>query len=197
MAETLFPDCKRPRYSYTHAEYNCFTKRTQETTEILTGALFRADVVSTAQTAQTMCFCCSLSTPREIMETGVIPTTLFTNGQLNCWFTPRGAVVRTLQMHWSGIGIELDEKVTVLCWNPSLHLFLTNATVHQLTTNYIDESRTVEALTAFNRLYLDHCWTTGALERNMTLDKMECRSGFGIRLPFTGRELAQALQGEN
>ena len=52
MAETLFPDCKRPHYSYTHAEYNCYTKATQETVEILTGALFRADVVSTAQTTQ-------------------------------------------------------------------------------------------------------------------------------------------------
>ena len=48
--------------------------------EILTGTLFRADVATTAQTAQTMCLCCSLSTAREIMETGVIPTSLFTNG---------------------------------------------------------------------------------------------------------------------
>ena len=184
MAETLFPDCKRPRYSYTHA------------VEILTGTLFRADVVSAAQTAQTMCFCCSLSTAREIMETGVIPTSLFTNGQLNCWYTPRGALRSTVQMHWSGIGTQLDEKVTVLCWNPSLHRILTTATVHRLTTSFIDESRTVEALTAFNRLYLDYCWTTGALEGNMTLDKMECRSGFGILLPFTARELIEPLQVE-
>ena len=99
-------------------------------------------------------------------------------------------------MHWAGIGTELDEKVTVLCWNPSLHHFLTSATVHQLTTNFIDESRTVEALTAFNRLYLDHCWTTGALEGNMQLDQMECRSGFGILLPFTARELIEPLQVE-
>ena len=130
------------------------------------------------------------------MDTGVIPTSLFTNGQLNCWFTPRGALLRTPQMHWSGIGTELDEKI-VLCWNPSLHRFLTTATVvHQMTTNFIDESRTVEALTAFNRLYLDHCWTTGALEGNMQLDKMECRSGFGIPLPFTARELIEPLQDE-
>ena len=113
MAETLFPDCKRPHYSYTHAEYNCHTKATQETVEILTGTLFRADVVSPAQTTQTMCFCCSLSTAREIVEAAVIPTSLFTNGQQGCWFTPRGALLRTLQMHWAGIGTELDEKVTV------------------------------------------------------------------------------------
>ena len=110
VSETLFPDCKRPHCSYTRTEYNCYNKATQETVEILTGALLKADVVSTAQTAQTMCFCCSLSTAREIMETGEIPTSLFTNGQLNGWFTPRGALLRTLQMHWSGIGIELDEK---------------------------------------------------------------------------------------
>ena len=76
-------------------------------------------------------------------------------------------------------------------------MHLTSATVHQLTTNFIDESRTVEALTAFNRLYLDHCWTAGALEgNNMHLDKMECRSGFGILLPFTARELIEPLQSE-
>ena len=189
MSETLFPDCKRPHCSYTRTEYNCYKKATQETVEILTGALFKADVVSTAQTTQTMCFCCSLSTAREIMETGEIPTSLFTNGQLNVWFTPRGALLRTLQ--------KLDEKVTVLCWNPSLDRFLTSATVHQLTTNFIDESQTVEALTAFNRLYLDHCWTTGALEgNNVHLDKMERRSGFGILLPFTAREMIEPLQSE-
>ena len=197
MSETLFPDCKRPHCSYTRIAYNCYNKATQETVEILTGALFKADVVSAAQTTQTMCFCCSLSTAREIMETGEIPISLFTNGQLNCWFTPRGALLRTLQMHWAGIGTELDEKVTVLCWNPSLDRFLTSATVHQLTTNFTDESQTVEALTAFNRLYLDHCWTTGALEgNNVHLDKMECRSGFGILLPFTARELIEPLQSE-
>ena len=79
MSETLFPDCKRPHCSYARTEYNCYNKATQETVEILTGALFKADVVSTAQTAQTMCFCCSLSTAREIMETGEIPTSLLTN----------------------------------------------------------------------------------------------------------------------
>jgi len=54
----------------------------------------------------------------------------------------------------------------------------------------------VEALTAFNRHYLDHYWTTGALEGTMRLDKMECRSGFGILLPFTARELIEPLQVE-
>ena len=194
MAETLFPNCKMPHYSYTHAEYKCYTKSTQETVEILTGSLFKADVVTTAQTAQTMCFSCSLSTAREIMETGVIPMSLFTNGQLNCWFTPRSLLLRALQMHWAGISTELDEKMVVLCYNPSLHRFLTSATAHQLTTNFIDESRTVEALTAFNRLYMDHCWTTGALEGDVTLNGMECRSAFGILPPFTVRALIEPLQ---
>ena len=97
----------------------------------------------------------------------------------------------------TAVSTELDEKVAVLCWNPSLHRFLTSATVHQLTTNFVDESQTVEALTTFNRLYLDHCWTTGALEgNNVHLDKLECRSGFGILLPFTARELIEPLQTE-
>ena len=46
MAETLFPNCKMPRYSCTHAEYNCYTKATQETVEVLIGTLLKADVVS-------------------------------------------------------------------------------------------------------------------------------------------------------
>ena len=65
-----------------------------------------------------------------------------------------------------------------------------------LTTNFIDEARTVETLTAFNRLYLNHCWTTGALEGNVTLNAMGCRSAFGILLPFTARELIEPLQVE-
>ena len=180
MDETLFPNCMMPHYSYIHAEYNCYTKAARETVEIVNGTFFRADVVTTAQTAQTMCFSCSLGTAREIMETGVIPKSLFTNGQLNCWFTPRSSLLRTLQMHWAGINTELDEKMVVLCFNPSLHRFLTSATVHQLTTNFVDEARTVEALTAFNRTYLGHCWATGALEGDVTLNGMECRSAVSL-----------------
>ena len=99
-------------------------------------------------------------------------------------------------MRWTGINTEMDERMVVLCYNPSLHRFLTSATVRQLTTNFVDEARTVDALTALNGIYLDHCWTTGALEGNMTLDKMECRSAFGILLPFTARELIEPLQVE-
>ena len=196
MAETLFPNCKMPHNSYIHAQYNCQNKATRETVEILTGTLFRANVVTTAQTAQTMCFSCSLSIAREIMETGVIPMSLFTNGQLNCWFTPRSALLRTIQMHWAGINTELDERMVVLCFSTSLHRFLTSAAVHQLTTNFIDEARTVEALTAFIRLYMDHWWTTGALEGDVSLTGIECRSAFGILQPFTARELIAPLQVE-
>ena len=132
----------------------------------------------------------------EILNTGVIPISLFTNGQVNCWFTPRSALLRAFQMHWTGITLALDEPMVVICYNPSLHRFLTTATVHQLTTNFVDESRTVEALTAFNRLYYDHCWTTGSLEENMALNSVESRTGFGIQLPFTAREIIEALEVE-
>ena len=99
-------------------------------------------------------------------------------------------------MHWSGINTELNEKMVVLCCNPSLHGFLTSATVHQLTTNFVGEARTVEALAAFDRLYFDHCWTTGALEGDISLSGVECRSGFGILLPLTAGELIEPLQVE-
>ena len=64
------------------------------------------------------------------------------------------------------------------------------------TTNFVDEGHAVEALTAFNRLYMDHCWTTGSLESDVTLSIIECRSAFGILMPFTAREVIEPLQTE-
>lgn len=46
--------------------------------------------------------------------------------------------------------------------------------------------------TALNRLYFGHCWTTGALEGDLTLNGSE--SGFDIVLLFTARELIEPLQ---
>ena len=180
--ETLFPSCRR--------------RCGPDNVETLTGTAFKGDVTTAGQTAQTMCIATTLSTAMEILNTGVIPTSVFTNGQVNCWFTPRSALLRAFQMHWTGITLALDEPMVVVCYNPSLHRFLTTATVHQLTTNFVDESRTVEALTAFNRLYYDHCWTTGAREENMALNSFERRTGFGIQLPFTAREIIEALEVE-
>ena len=39
-AETLFPSCRLPHYSYTHAEFNCFRRCGPDTVEILTGTAF-------------------------------------------------------------------------------------------------------------------------------------------------------------
>ena len=116
MAETLFPNCKLPHCSYTHAEYDCYTKASMETVQILTATVFCGDVVTTAQTAQTVCFACPLTTAQEIMSTGIIPFGLFMNQQLNFWFTPRSALS---QMHWSGIATDLDEKLVILCFDTS------------------------------------------------------------------------------
>ena len=168
-----------------------------EVVEILTGVAFSGEVVTTAQTAQAVCFACPLSTAQEIMSTGAIPTGLFGNQQLNLGFTPRSALMRLCQMHWSGIVTGLDEKLVILCFNPSLNRFLTNSgIVHNLTTNSVDEGRTVEAITVFSRLYLDHCWTTGALESDVTLNITECPSAFGILMAFTARLLIEPLQTE-
>ena len=137
-AEILFPSCRLPHYSYTEAEFNCYRVCRPENVEILTGVAFMGDVVTTGQTAQTVCFATTLRTATEILNTGVIPTSLFTNGQVNCWFTPRSALLRAFQMHWTGITLALDEPLVLVCYNPSLHRFL--ATV----------SETVETLTSFN-----------------------------------------------
>ena len=174
-AEILFPSCRLPHYSYTKAEFNCYRECRPENVEILTGVAFMGDVVTTGQTAQTVCFATTLKTAAEI---------LFTNGQVNCWFTPRSALLRAFQMHWTGITLALDEPLVLVCYNPSLHRFL--ATV----------SETLETLTSFNRLYYDHCWTTGSLDEIMSLNSTESRTGFGIQLPFTARQLVEALEVE-
>ena len=183
-AEILFPSCRLLHYSYTKAEFNCYRECRPENVEILTGVAFMGDVVTTGQTAQTVCFATTLRTATEILNTGVVPTSLFTNGQVNCWFTPRSALLRAFQMHWTGITLALDEPLVLVCYNPSLHRFL--ATV----------SETVETLTSFNRLYYDHCWTTDSLDEIMSLNSTESRTGFGIQLPFTARQLVEALEVE-
>ena len=103
-AETLFPNCKMPHSSYTLAEFNCYGKCGSETVEILTGLALKGDVVTTGQTAQSMCFATSLSTAKKILDTGLIPVELFTNSQVNNWFCPRSALLRSLQIycrsHW-------------------------------------------------------------------------------------------------
>ena len=70
MAENLFPNCKLPHCSYAHTEYDCYMKASREVVEILTCTVFSGDVVTTTQTAQTVCFACPLSTAQEIMSTG-------------------------------------------------------------------------------------------------------------------------------
>ena len=165
--------------------------------EILTGTVFSGDVVTTAQTVQTVCFACPLTAAHEIMSTSAIPLGLFMNQQLNFWFTPRSALMSLCQMHRAGITTDLDEKLVILCFNPSLNRFLASiATVHNLTNNFVDEGRTVGAFAAFNRLYMDHCWTTGSLENDVTQNITECRSAFGILMPFTACKLIEPLQTE-
>ena len=72
-AETLFPNCKMPHSSYTLAEFNCYGNCGPDTVEILTGLAFKGDVVTTGQTAQSVCFATSLSTAKKISDTGMIP----------------------------------------------------------------------------------------------------------------------------
>ena len=196
--ETLFPNCKMPHSSYTLAEFNCYVNCGPSTLEILTGLAFKGDVVTTGQTAQSMCFATTLSTAKKILDTGIIPVTLFTNNQVNCWFTPRSALLRAFQIYWSGYtdSLSLEEPMTLIVYNPELHRFLTSTTVHQLMSNHVDQEKKIEALTAFNRLYFDHCWTTGALEEDLKLSPIESRTGFGIQLPFTAKELIESLQVE-
>ena len=197
-AETLFPNCKMPHSSYTLAEFNCYGNCGPETVEILTGLAFKGGVVTTGQTAQSMCFATSLSTAKKILDTGLIPVELFTNSQVNNWFCPRSALLRSLQIYWSGHTDTLDvqEQMALIIYNPGLERYLTSSTVHGLKSNWIDTEGKIEAYTDFNRLYLDHCWTTGSLQLGVQLNTAESRTGFGILLPFTVKELMEPLQME-
>ena len=123
---------------------------------------------------------------------------LFTNNQVNNWFCPRSALLRSLQIYWSGHTDTLDvqEPMTLIIYNPGLQRFLTSSAVHKLKSNFIDTEGRIEPYTAFNRLYFDHCWTTGALELSVQLSSTESRTGFGIQLPFAAKELMDSLQVE-
>ena len=117
-AETLFPNCKMPHSSYTLAEFNCYGNCGPDTVEILTGLAFKGDVVTTGQTAQSVCFATSLSTAKKILDTGMIVVELFTNSEVNNWFCPRSALLRSLQIYWSGHTDTLDvqEPMTLQPW---------------------------------------------------------------------------------
>ena len=82
--------------------------------------------------------------------------------------------------------------MTLIIYNPGLERFLTSSTVHKLKSNFIDTEGKIEAYTDFNRLYLDHCGTTGSLELSVQLNTVESRTGFGIQL----KELMDSLQVE-
>ena len=127
MRRHCFPNCKMPHSSYTLAEFNCYGKCGSETVEILTGLAFKGDVVTTGQTAQSMCFATSLSTAKKILDTGLIPVELFTNSQVNNWFCPRSALLRSLQIYWSGLTDTLDvqEQMALIIYNPGLERYLT------------------------------------------------------------------------
>ena len=109
--------------------------------EILTGLAFKGDVVTTGQTAQSMCFW-------KILDTGLIPVELFTNSQVNNWFCPRSALLRSLQIYWSGLTdiLDVQEQMALIIYNPGLERYLTSSTVHGLKSNWIDTEGKIESV---------------------------------------------------
>ena len=71
--------CRTPP---THWRNSTAMGTVDQTVEILTGLAFKGDVVTTGQTAQSMCFATTLTTAKEILDTGIIPISVFTNSQL-------------------------------------------------------------------------------------------------------------------
>ena len=116
-------------------------------------------------------------------------TTGFAQG-LHCWGHCRSTGQVSLT-HWM-----FRNRWHWFIYNPELERYLTSSTVHGLKSNWIDTEGKIEAYTDFNRLYLDHCWTTGSLQLGVQLNTAESRTGFGILLPFTVKELMEPLQME-
>ena len=85
-----------------------------------------------------------------------------------------------------------DQRLTV--GHPSCHC--RENSLWDTEEHCTDTEGKIEAYTDFNRLYLDHCWTTGSLQLGVQLNTAESRTGFGILLPFTVKELMEPLQME-
>ena len=108
-----------------------------------------------------------------IITAGRISPELFTNAQVNCWYTARSALLRLLQMHWaSSITLtdeQLAEPLFLVRINPSLTR-ITGRTVHNADAA---ETSAIETghrrLLTFNRQWLDHCLSTDSLDEDFAL----------------------------
>jgi hypothetical protein len=63
------------------------------------------------QSKSTVVFAVPQSVGTAIITAGRISPELFTNAQVNCWYTARPALLRLLQMHWASSITLTDEQL--------------------------------------------------------------------------------------
>ena len=195
--ESLFPEVNRPHWSYTRTEHMLYSTVNAHLVTMATvpGLQFEGLPLATDQSKSTVMFTVPMSIGTEIMTTGRAPSTLFTNGQVNLWFTARSALLRMMQMHWNGsltlTEAQLTEPLVIIAFNPVLNR-ITGGTVHNAgaTPATVNEG-TVHRLLTFNRQWIDHCLSTDSLEDDFILTTAELASGTAFQLNFTVNQMAE------
>lgn len=190
----LFPGINRPHWTYSMTEFQLFqTDATMVTLAELPSLQMHGLPVSTGQHMATVLIALPRSRAYATLSTGIIDHEYFTHCQLNGWYCARSALLRLLQMHLDG-GItvtetELAEPLTLIAWNPELQR-LSGRTVHGVTGDEITEGG-LKRMLCFNRLWIDHCLSTLALEEPLQLSPSEMNTGVGLNLGFTLHQLSQ------
>lgn len=193
----LFPGINVPHWTYTMTEFQLYQN---DATVVTLGELptlaMNGLPVNTDQHMAALMIALPRSRAYTVLSTGQIDHTYFTNCQVNGWYCARSALLRLAQMYFDeGIQVtdaELVEPLTLVSWNPEMRR-LSGLTVHGATDDGAAEGE-LEQLHCFNRLWIDHCLSTVALQTPLQLSQAEMNTGIGLNLRFTLQELAEVRQ---
>lgn len=96
----------------------------------------------------------------------------FVHRQCNLWHCPRSALLRLVHMYWQGMDLDTEENISLLVMNPLKSRF---------SQGTVKTEPGTDMLYTFNRLWLDHCLTTGSVER-FALEPTELETGMIFEL---------------
>ena len=103
---------------------------------------------------------------------GELSMDCFVHQQCNLWCCPRSALLRLVHMYWQGMEQDTEENIALSVVNPLKSRFSQGTVKTELGT---------DMLYTFNRLWPDHCLTTGSVER-FTLEPTEPETGMIFEL---------------
>ena len=126
------------------------------------------DTVTKLQVDWPLC----LALPRTQMELFLNGTLqlddCFVHSQVNLWFCPRSALLRLVHMYWMNLqGLTATDPLMLLVFNPLKSCF---------TDGTVKTEPGTDVLYTFNRLWLDHCLTTGNVD-HFQLEDLELETG--------------------